>query len=409
METVISQHSHWQTILRQQQLANAERWLSLVRSHSDSQQIVLENYDNLLRALEFTLRDASTCYLSFELIQALHTVVLGYADWERWLNYLETALYAAQQLQDESVRARLLELSADVVFQMGDLERAEVLYQRAGQIYKARDDLNNQSRMLIKLGPVLSTQGQLGEAIELCQQAYALAQQTGNRWLMATASLNLSYSQYTAHNWQVGLEAAQKAYALYRAENKPEYMAKALANMITGWGILNEWDQADVASAELLEILTASGDIHTLVVVKNTLGFIAFNQSNYQTAELAWQEALQLSLQMQAPHQSASLYNNLGKLYTQMAEWDEAARMLEQAIWLHQNFGDVYNWANSMDNLADLYEAQSLMKPFRDTLETAVSTLSTVKPTPPIQALLQTMRQRLARNEAANLAVFAGV
>jgi tetratricopeptide (TPR) repeat protein len=60
--------------------------------------------------------------------------------------------------------------------------------------------------------------------------------------------------------------------------------------------------------------------------LKNTLGVIAFNQSNYQAAELAWQEALQLSLQMQAPHQSASLYNNLGKLYTQMAEWDEAAR-----------------------------------------------------------------------------------
>jgi hypothetical protein len=46
---------------------------------------------------------------------------------------------------------------------------------------------------------------------------------------MATASLNLSHIEYTAYNWQVGLEAAQKAYDLYRAQNKPEYTAKALA------------------------------------------------------------------------------------------------------------------------------------------------------------------------------------
>jgi tetratricopeptide (TPR) repeat protein len=395
MELVISQRSHWQTILRQQQVANAERWLALVGNNPGSPQLIRENYDNLLRALEFTLRDTQTFQLAVELIQALHTVVLGYADWDRWLYYLETALHVAQQIQDEPVRARLLEQCADVVFQRGDLARAEVLYQRAGQIYARLDDLDNQSRMLIKLGPVLSTQGQLVEAIALCQQAFELAQQTGNRWLMATASLNLSFIQYAAHNWQVGLEAAEQAYELYRAENKPEYTAKALANMITGWGNLNDWDQADAASAELLELITVSGDIHTLVVMKNTLGFIAFNQSNYRAAELAWQEALQLSLQMQAPHQSASLYNNLGKLYTQMEEWEEAAGMLDQAIKTYHKFGDTYNWANSMDNLADLYEAQGKMSLQRKTLENALATLSTIEPNPHVQTLLQAMRQRL--------------
>jgi tetratricopeptide (TPR) repeat protein len=409
MELVISQRNHWQTVLRQQQLANARRWLGLLRDSMGSQQVVLENYDNLLRALEFTLQEAQTFDLSFELIQALHTAVLGFADWERWLHYLETALNIAQQLSDKSVHARLLEQCADVVFQMGDLARAEVLYQRAGQIYECLGDPDNQSRMLIKLGPVLSAQGQLGEAISLCQQAYELAQAINNQSLMATASLNLSHIHYTAHDWQVGLEAAQKAYDLYQAHNKPEFTAKALVNMVTGWAQLNKWEQADAASAELLEILSASGDVLTLVVLKNTVGVIAFNQSNYTAAELAWQEALQLSLQMQAPHQSASLYNNLGKLYTVMAEWDEAARMLEQSIRIYRQFGDTYNWANAMDNLADVYEAQGLMPALQETLSTAVSTLSTVKPTPPIQALLQTMRQRLALNEAVNPSVFTGV
>jgi tetratricopeptide (TPR) repeat protein len=409
MELSISRRNHWQTILRQQQLANAERWLSLIQANEESNQLVLDNYDNLLRALEFALQDAQTFHLAFELIQALHTAVIGYADWVRWLQYLERAIDMALLAQDNSMYARLLEQCADVVFQMGDLERAEDLYQQAGQIFEHLSNVDNQARLLMKLGPVLSAQGQQHEAIVLCQQAYELAQKADNHLIMANASLNLSHIEYSAHSWQAGLEAAQKAYGLYRTHYKAEYTAKALANMITGWAQLSQWDQANIASAELLEILSASGDIHTLVILKNNLGVIAFSQSNHQAAELAWQEALQLSLQMQAPHQSASLYNNLGKLYTTMGEWTEAKAMLEQAIQIYDRFGDAYNWANSMDNLADLYEAQRMMIAFRETLETAVSTLSTVKPTPPIQALLQTMRQRLALNEAANPSVFAGV
>ncbi len=397
MELVISQQNHWQTILREQQLANARRWLRLVANNRESPQIILENYDNLLRALEYTLQEPQTFHLSFELIQALHTVVLGFADWERWLYYLETALQAAQQLQDEAMRARLLEQCADVMFQMGNLGRAEVLYQRAGQIYARLDDIENQSRMLIKLGPILSTQGQSSEAISLCEQAFTLAQQVDNGWLMATASLNLSYIQYATHSWQVGLDAAEKAYDLYRAQGKPEYTAKALANMVTGWAQLSQWKRADAASSELLAILTASGDIHTLLVLKNTLGVIAFNQKNYRAAELAWQEGLQLSLQMHVPHQSASLYNNLGKLYTVMGEWDEAKAMLEQAIQIYNQFGDAYNWANSMDNLADLYETQGLSETVRETLETAVSVLQTIEATPHSQTLLLAMQQRLAQ------------
>lgn len=395
MSVTVSQQSRWQAILRQQQVANAERWLALIQAESGSHQIVIENYDNLLRALEFTLRDEQTFPLAFALIQALHTAVLGYADWDRWLHYLETALATAPQQPDEPMQARLFEQCADVVFQMGDLERAESLYQQAGHIFERLHEVDSQARLLNKLGPVLSAQGQVAEAIKLCQQAYTLAQKTDNYLVMASASLNLSHIEYSGHNWPAGLAAAQQAYKLYRNSHKAEYAVKALTNIIIGWAHLSQWQQADRASAELLEILSELGDIHTLVVLKTTLGLIAYDQSNHQAAELAWQEALQLSLQIQSSRQSACLYNNLGKLYTKMGEWDEAANMLQQSIRLYQSFGDTYNWANTMDNLADLYEAQGLTNALQETLKTAVYTLSITELTPPGKTLLQTMRQRL--------------
>jgi hypothetical protein len=69
--------------------------------------------------------------------------------------------------------------------------------------------------------------------------------------------------------------------------------------------------------------------------------------------------------------------------------------MLDQAIRIYHKFGDTYNWANSMDNLADLYEAQGKMNLQRKTLENALATLSTIEPSPHVQMLLQAMRQRL--------------
>ena len=396
MSLLISQQPHWQTILRQQQVANAERWLALLQNSGGSQQLIQENYDNLLRALEFSLQTEQTFTLAVGLIQSLHDVVMGYADWERWLHYLESALHTAQRLDDESIHAYLLEQSADVVFQMGQLAQADALYQRAGQIYERRQQAGDHARILIKLAPILSSRGQTETAVSFCKQAYSLAQAIDNQWLMASASLNLSHIHYSAQQWQAGLDAAQRAYTFYQQQNRLEATAKALSNMITGWARLQAWEKVTGASADLLALLTELGDIHTLAVLKTNLGVIAYEQANHQAAEQAWQGALQLTLQMQADSLLAILYNNLGKLYTDMAEWAEANRMLQQAIGFYDKWGDRYNWANSMDNLADLYEAQGEMALYKETLQTAVSALESLpNHTPHSSALLQTMRQRL--------------
>jgi tetratricopeptide (TPR) repeat protein len=395
MTLLVSQQRHWQTVLRRQQIANARRWLEQIQAADSPHQMVLKNYDNLLRALEVMLQEQATFSLAFQLIQALHTVVLGYADWERWLYYLETARSMARGLPDKTAYACLLEQCADVVFHMGDLTQAKLLYEEAGHIYEQLDDLDNHLRMLIKIAPILGRQGQIKEAVSLCQQAYDLAKISDNVWLAANAKMNLSHLQYQAQNWTVSLEAAQTACQLYQAQGQPELAAKALSNVITCWAQLAEWDKANAASDDLLAILQESGDIYTLAILKNTLGVIAYNRANYGLAEQAWQEALRLSAQMSSPVQLAGLYNNLGKVYTEMAEWEEAARMLEQAIALYQELGDTYHWANSMDNLADLYEKQGLTALCYETVATAVSALAGLEETPRVQTLLQMMQQRL--------------
>ena len=69
--------------------------------------------------------------------------------------------------------------------------------------------------------------------------------------------------------------------------------------------------------------------------------------------------------------------------------------MLNKAVKAHHQLGDVYNWANSLDNLADLYEAQGKTAVCRQVLEEAQTGLRTIAETPHAQELLNTITQRL--------------
>ncbi|HFQ92464.1 MAG TPA: tetratricopeptide repeat protein, partial [Anaerolineae bacterium] len=129
--------------------------------------------------------------------------------------------------------------------------------------------------------------------------------------------------------------------------------------------------------------------------LKNNLGIVAFNQGNYKTAEIFWQDALRLHSQIQEPTELAGLYNNLGVLYTILAEWTTAKEMLQKAIAAYSELGDVYNWANALDNLADVYEAQGDTAVIPPILEEAIAGLQVIDRTPHTQKLLTSMQNHL--------------
>ena len=140
MTQAISNKRHWKEILIQQKLANARRWLSLIESHEDLSALVSADYDNFLRALETTLQSVETFDLAYQLIQAIFAIALDYADWDRWLVYLEKALDISQKLNREMEQATLLVNMGDILFRMAELKRTEELYNKAAQTFKNQND-----------------------------------------------------------------------------------------------------------------------------------------------------------------------------------------------------------------------------------------------------------------------------
>jgi tetratricopeptide (TPR) repeat protein len=122
---------------------------------------------------------------------------------------------------------------------------------------------------------------------------------------------------------------------------------------------------------------------------------MAFQQKNYETAEQHWQEANRQNSLVGAPDSGASIGNNLGMVYTILGEYEAAEEMLSEALALYDELGDVYRWANCMDNLVDLHEKMGNWVAARVTLETAIGRLEPKATLAHSQKMLQEMQQRL--------------
>jgi hypothetical protein len=124
----ISHKTKWRNVLQQQKLANAQRWLTILETSADPVTLVHEDYDNFLRALETTLQTPETFEIAYDLSQILYPIIFGYADWDRWLVYLQQLHHISKILEKEQEEARLLQQIGDIQYHKGNLTNAEENY-----------------------------------------------------------------------------------------------------------------------------------------------------------------------------------------------------------------------------------------------------------------------------------------
>ena len=385
----------WRDLLRRQSIANVKHWLSQIEQNQQPAIFIAKEYENLLRAVESIIKYPDNLSLTYDLIQTLHSTVIDFADWDRWLVYLQKALERSEIAQDLSKFANLSVKIGEVSFRMGLGKEAEISLKSGADSYLKLGQQANYASTLTKLGILYDVQGDMNEGIRLCKMALSFAQQIEDHLVIAESYLNLSYIYYRARNWQASLTAVQTAYDYYIKLKHQKEATKALVNIIAISAEMGDWAQVEALSQSLMDDLMALEDVRTMNQLKNILGVVAFSQSNYRLAESYWQEALTLQSQIQELSEMSSLYNNLGKAYTKLNEWKTAEEMLQKAINAYHDLGDIYHWANALDNLADLYESQKKLAKYRSTLQLAISRLQTIKDTPHALELLNQMQNRI--------------
>lgn len=395
--------ANWREVLERQKLANATRWLTILDGQPDPSHTVIQDYDNLLRALETALQKEASFDLAFQLIEKLFPIVFGYADWERWLIYLAQAVTLSQQVHKKYEEAALISYQGNIYTHMGDYLKAKEIYHECLQQYEALSDKGNYAITLTKLANVADLQGNISESLNLLKEARNVSNATGNKLTLAMIDLSLSSVYYKAREWASGLAAAQSAQVLAYELHKPQIETMALLNIILFHTELRNWQKADILAHDLEQRLDTSGDLVKLSQLKNTRGIAAYHQGHYLEAEKAWQETLKINSQINQTSELANSYNNLGMVYTKLNELNTASSMLLNAARIYKDNGDIFNWANALDNLAEVYERQGNKIMARDVLCMALLDLTETDNKPYSEGLLTIIKERI---EALTLSNF---
>lgn len=395
MTITIQQQAKWQQMFARQAINNAEHWLQQLQANLQNPAFIVHEYDNLLRALEFSLQSTTTFDLALAFIEALFLSAFNFADWDRWEAYLTRALQMSQQLDNELAQAQLSNLLGDVSHSKGKIDEAKMHYQVSLQSYRHLNDMPSYAHLLIKLAALYASLGKIERGFSLCQEALTIASHWGKKRLLGNVNLTLSSLYLDSGQWEASLAAAQNAHQLFQQVEDFAHGRRALVNQCYALARLGQWELIGDMPARLEKTLAESGDIHTLGKLKINLGCAAIDQGDLLRAEAFFQEALHIYTLSLSKKEMALVFNNLGDVYTQMKEWDTAEDFLQRAVALFEELNDMYHWANSMDNLAILYQAQGDTAVACQLLEKSLIRLQVQEPTPQTTSLLQEMRHRL--------------
>ncbi|MCZ7667352.1 MAG: tetratricopeptide repeat protein [Chloroflexi bacterium] len=297
----------------------------------------------------------------------------------------------------------LISYQGNIYTHMGDYLKAKEIYHECLQQYEALSDKGNYAITLTKLANVADLQGNISESLNLLKEARNVSNATGNKLTLAMIDLSLSSVYYKAREWASGLAAAQSAQVLAYELHKPQIETMALLNIILFHTELRNWQKADILAHDLEQRLDTSGDLVKLSQLKNTRGIAAYHQGHYLEAEKAWQETLKINSQINQTSELANSYNNLGMVYTKLNELNTASSMLLNAARIYKDNGDIFNWANALDNLAEVYERQGNKIMARDVLCMALLELTETDNKPYSEGLLTIIKERI---EALTLSNF---
>jgi non-specific serine/threonine protein kinase len=223
---------------------------------------------------------------------------LGAALWRFWLSdgslregrgWLERALAAAGDVSPP-VRAKALHFLGNLALDLGDGQRARVLYQASLALRRDMGDRPGVAASLNGLGLVAADEGDYENAQRLHEESLEIARETGNRHAEAVSLHNLGNVARRSGEPAAARACHEAALAIQRALDDPVGIAYSL------WGLAEVAlsDEAAVLLANVLARFRAVNDGLGVAFALHSLGQVAAARAEHGPAAERYAESLSL-------------------------------------------------------------------------------------------------------------------
>ena len=215
--------------------------------------VLLRDHDNFRAALEWSLSAGDQA--GPRLARALEGIWLARGLLAEGRDWLERAL--AQPLHDQRLRAGLLRLLGIILYDSGDLTRAEAALREGLEVAAAAGVPALQARVRVLIADIHNLQGGgAAEALEECDAAIGVLESEGDLSGLAEAWLVVGRLRYDRAEWPADQEALERALAYARQSGHHRTHIQASSWLAASLGELPV--PADTAVARVEQLLQAA-------------------------------------------------------------------------------------------------------------------------------------------------------
>ncbi len=264
--------------------------------------------------------------------QALATVVSLERFWSNrglprdLLGMLEAALQGRCASVTGELRARAAWLAGFQWVRAEEPRRAEGLYREALELFLELGQRYRAVRCLGELAIVAQEHGREAEAAEQAERALAIARDLGDPRALAVATTGLATVAYFQRDFTAAAGLYEESLRFNReAENAPGPIASCLYNIGLSARELGDYDRAEAALREALEL--ATGARHGVLIGNsaNTLGYVLLARGDVEGARSLFLHGIEALKELDNPVWICSALNLMALISAERGDDRDAA------------------------------------------------------------------------------------
>jgi len=282
-------------------------------------------------------------------------------EYKRALELLDSVKFELQSALSIPDQARLLNDIGWLQYRLGDYD---------GSMESCRLSLNtlnpNQYPLIVAqalnlMGVVHYNSSRYDEAISYYEQSAQLRERAGDENAAAASFNNLALAYQAKAEYEKALEHYNTSLKLKRRQNNHAGIAAGYLNLASLFVDMRNFKEAEAKCRESLAVCEKLDEVHAQAIPGNfmTLGDIAVEQGDLQTAQHHYVQSLDIARKMGAINEEMGAYRRLSSIALKQKRYDEAKDYARKAFDLVQRIGSKYENAQIEEILGDLEIEQS--------------------------------------------------
>jgi tetratricopeptide (TPR) repeat protein len=298
---------------------------------------------------------------------------------EERVAWLQTALSAAERLNDQKAQCAILFSLFEALFAVNDLHTAEQHVRRLFSLTQKTRDRLFRGRALYALGCIYEEQGVYAEACSYYRQSLeifeglravadtsmalnglgsialymaeyqqahdyflrhlALSEASGHQGNICRALLAVAEGLWGLEDLEAAEQYARRAIGLCRALGYQRMLSAGLLALARYLVEQNNLEAACAPYEEGIQVARASGSDRNLIHGLSSLGYLQFRLGSYAEALRCFNEALKMARQSQQLRFVCNILRNMTNTYLATGNLDRARQHLREGLILAQNLG----------------------------------------------------------------------